>query len=72
LNLYQEHLDHYKSFEHYQLAKWNITLHQHSGDYFIYNSDDPLIIDLIEEENNLIRNYSLFLPKNPLKTDVIF
>jgi len=59
LNLYQEHLDHYKSFEHYQLAKWNITLHQHSGDYFIYNSDDPLIIDLIEK-NNLIRNYFPF------------
>jgi UDP-N-acetylmuramoyl-L-alanine---L-glutamate ligase len=59
LNLYQEHLDHYISFEHYQLAKWNITLHQNIDDYFIFNSDDSLINDLVKK-NNLERKYFPF------------
>jgi UDP-N-acetylmuramoylalanine--D-glutamate ligase len=66
LNLYQEHLDHYKSFEHYQLAKWNIALHQNTDDYFIYNSDDSLINDLIKK-NNLKRKYFLFSAEKPVE-----
>jgi UDP-N-acetylmuramoylalanine--D-glutamate ligase len=42
LNLYQEHLDAYRSFEDYQLAKMNIAEFQQKGDFFIYNADDPL------------------------------
>ena len=49
LNLYQEHLDHYKSFLDYQKAKFNIALNQQSGDYFIYSDNDPLIKQLIRE-----------------------
>lgn len=48
LNLFQEHLDHYKSYEDYQKAKFNIALFQDEDDYFIYNSEDPLINKLIE------------------------
>lgn len=43
LNLYQEHLDAYRTFLEYQLAKMNITRFQQEGDYFIYNSDDQLV-----------------------------
>ncbi len=44
LNLYQEHLDAYKSYEDYQLAKMNIAKFHQQSDYFIYNSDDPLVL----------------------------
>jgi UDP-N-acetylmuramoyl-L-alanine---L-glutamate ligase len=43
LNLYQEHLDAYASYEHYQEAKMNIVRNQEEGDFFIYNADDPLV-----------------------------
>lgn len=48
LNLFQEHLDHYNSYEDYQKAKYNIALFQDEDDYFVYNSEDPLINKLIE------------------------
>jgi UDP-N-acetylmuramoylalanine--D-glutamate ligase len=44
LNLYQEHLDHYASFEHYQSAKFNIARFQNENDVFIFNQDDQLIL----------------------------
>jgi UDP-N-acetylmuramoylalanine--D-glutamate ligase len=43
LNLYQEHLDAYRSYEAYQLAKMNIARHRNTSGFFIYNSDDPLV-----------------------------
>jgi len=43
LNLFQEHLDHYKSYEEYQLAKINIGKFQKSDDYFIYNNDNEIV-----------------------------
>jgi UDP-N-acetylmuramoylalanine--D-glutamate ligase len=49
LNLYEEHLDHYKSFMEYQLAKLNIALYQQPGDHFIYNHDDENIKLLLEK-----------------------
>lgn len=42
-NLYQEHLDHYNSYDEYINAKLNICKYQTSNDYFIYNSDDELL-----------------------------
>lgn len=43
LNLYQEHLDHYNSFDEYIEAKINIGRFQNNNDYFIYNKDDEII-----------------------------
>jgi len=40
LNLYPEHLDYYKSYEAYGLAKFNIAKFQKETDYFIYNDDN--------------------------------
>ncbi|MFA6252457.1 MAG: UDP-N-acetylmuramoyl-L-alanine--D-glutamate ligase [Candidatus Paceibacterota bacterium] len=39
LNIYPEHLDYYKDFKEYFLAKANIALHQKKNDYFIYNPE---------------------------------
>lgn len=45
LNLYEEHLDHYNSFEDYQKSKMNIC----GGDFFIWNIDDCLIAERLAE-----------------------
>jgi len=43
LNIFQEHLDHYGTFEKYAAAKENIFKYQQKGDLFIYNKNfiDP-------------------------------
>jgi UDP-N-acetylmuramoylalanine--D-glutamate ligase len=43
LNIYPDHLDYYRNFNEYLKAKQNITKYQKKGDYFIYNSKDPLV-----------------------------
>ena len=40
LNLYEEHLDHYESFEKYAEAKCNIYKYQTKSDYFLYSADN--------------------------------
>ena len=52
-NLYQEHLDHYNSFEEYMQAKINICRYQKESDFFIYNSDD---INLTSRIDDVISN----------------
>jgi len=59
LNIFQEHLDHYKMFYDYQLAKFNITKFQDKDDYFIYNADDRNICELVEKFD-FKRNYLRF------------
>lgn len=49
LNIYQEHLDHYADYRAYQLAKYNITCWQETGDYFICHYNDSQIQALINE-----------------------
>ncbi len=44
LNMYEEHLDHYNSFDEYKDAKRNIFKHQKETDYLIYNQDMEDII----------------------------
>jgi len=52
LNLYQEHLDHFNSFNNYQIAKLNITRYQEDRQFLVYNGDDDHI-------PNLIKSYGL-------------
>ncbi len=40
LNVFEEHLDHYKSFEHYKRAKENIFRYQLEGDY-LFSYKEP-------------------------------
>jgi UDP-N-acetylmuramoylalanine--D-glutamate ligase len=58
LNLFEEHLDHYKSYLEYQLSKLNIGLNQRAGDHFIFNHDDIRIA-------GLLNSYSLPGIKHP-------
>lgn len=52
LNLYEEHLDHYGSFEKYKDAKFNISKFQNSNDWLIVNGDDSkLELDYKETES---------------------
>ena len=49
LNIYEEHLDHYKSYRHYQSAKLNIFAHQCAGDSAIYFCDNPILANRLSE-----------------------
>ncbi|MDD4830045.1 MAG: UDP-N-acetylmuramoyl-L-alanine--D-glutamate ligase [Bacteroidales bacterium] len=58
LNLYQEHLDHFQTYEQYQEAKLNILKYQdENNNAFLYNSNDKLIgewIDKLQKKTSLI------------------
>jgi len=56
LNIFQEHLDHYHSFEAYQQAKLSIARFLTYNDYFIYNADNELLSSLVEQLPE--RNYT--------------
>lgn len=51
LNIYEEHLDHYNSFEDYAMAKCNIYKYQKNNDYFLYNYDDEMLNKLVKNPN---------------------
>lgn len=48
LNLFEEHLDHYKDYEAYQRAKYNIALYQRPDDLFVTSAADGRIARLRE------------------------
>ncbi len=58
LNLFEEHLDHYISYNHYQKAKLNIAINQTENDFFIYNSGDKTILQQIESNHILSQKIS--------------
>ena len=49
LNLYQDHLDHAGSLEHYHQNKLNIFQYQESGDYSIYSSDNNYLEEYMKK-----------------------
>lgn len=55
LNLFEEHLDHYKSLENYRKAKYNIFYHLNKSDWLIYNFDDQQLrsdLEVLEDHFN--------------------
>lgn len=62
LNIYEEHLDHYDSFEAYQNCKKNIYKYMNKNDILIYNPDNEYvklgneIFNIIPFTNNLNLN----------------
>ena len=78
LNIYQEHLDHYGTFENYAAAKENIFKHQQKGDLFIYNkhfldpakkfkADTITITDTGEDADMFIRDNCICFKGRRLK-----
>ncbi|HYK54836.1 MAG TPA: UDP-N-acetylmuramoyl-L-alanine--D-glutamate ligase, partial [Flavisolibacter sp.] len=56
LNITEDHLDRYEyKFENYINSKFRITMNQISGDYFIYNADDEVVMQYLEQ-NKIISN----------------
>jgi len=52
LNIYEEHLDHYSSYEDYQLAKVNIFRYQKSDDVIIYSNENKLVCEYVNKYAN--------------------
>ena len=46
-NIYEEHLDHYESYTKYAEAKCNLYKYQNNEDYFLYNSDNEMLKQLV-------------------------
>lgn len=60
LNAYEEHLDHYKSFEAYVEAKFNIAKYQSDNNWFIYNAENENMkkINFQYKENDIGVSYN--------------
>lgn len=55
LNMFEEHLDHYNSYEEYKEAKRNIFKYQKETDYYILNNEmKDIILDKYELISNVI------------------
>lgn len=65
LNLFEEHLDHYKSYEHYINAKLNICRYQKPEDYFLYSIDNECLKEHVGQMEDLKQNiYEISLEGN--------
>lgn len=52
LNIHEEHLDHYRTgFSGYMNAKLNIARHQTENDFFVFDGDEKLFKEFLENEN---------------------
>ena len=67
LNLFEEHLDHYESYEKYIEAKCNIYKYQKESDYFLYNLDNETVKKHIK--NTYAKTYKVSL-KSDKNSDV--
>lgn len=59
LNVYEEHLDHYESFEKYVEAKCNIYKFQKATDYLLYNFDNETLKKVVKENKSKIYKVGL-------------
>lgn len=59
LDIYEEHLDHYKSLEKYIEAKFNVAKYQNESDFLIYNFD-----------NNFMNNYGFNYKENDFAVSI--
>lgn len=59
LNVFEEHLDHYDSFERYIEAKCNIFKYQSNSDYFLYNFDNDNLNKCVKDVKGISYKVSL-------------
>jgi UDP-N-acetylmuramoylalanine--D-glutamate ligase len=64
LNLYQDHLDHDKTVEHYHHNKLNIFKYQTSSDIAIYNLDNNYLKEYMANNKYLAKTYSISTTTN--------
>jgi hypothetical protein len=70
LNIYPEHLDYYKDFNEYLMAKANITLCQTENDFLVYNFKDKNVRKIAEKSKAKkipIKDHSIVLKKIGIK-----
>ncbi len=73
LNIYEEHLDYYKSLENYAKAKCNIYIYQKDTDYFLYNSDNEILEKMVKKPKAVTYKVSFSKEKDVyLKEDKIY
>lgn len=70
LDIYEEHLDHYKSLEKYIEAKFNLAKYQTSNDYLIYNYDNEFMKKF--EFNYKENDYAVSLNSIPNTKNKVF
>lgn len=76
LNVYEEHLDHYRSFEEYKNSKFNIFKHQKQKDFAIFNLDNQNMNNMevkykendygisLKSNENLKTNNTIYIKEN--------
>lgn len=67
LNIYEEHLDYYKSFEEYADAKFNIAKYQKDEDFLIYNYDN----DIMQKYNYKENDYAISMENVPTTKNAV-
>ena len=58
LNVYEEHLDHYESFDKYIASKCNIFKYQNESDYLLFNSEDKILSNFVKDVNSRVLKVS--------------
>ena len=58
LNLFEAHLDYHGTVENYNRAKMNIFKNQTESDFLIYNADDPIVKEVINEAKSTLIPFS--------------
>lgn len=58
LNIFEEHLDYYGSFDSYKKAKFNIALHQEATDFLVFENTNPDIREMIDRHSPLSNQLS--------------
>lgn len=70
LNVFEEHLDHYKSFDKYMEAKFNVAKYQKNNDFFIYNYDNENMSKF--KFNYKENDYAISLDNKPQTKNSVF
>src|SRR5699024_7508711 len=53
LNIFEAHLDYHQTFENYTNAKSKIFKNQTSGDYLVYNADEPTVSEAVKDVDSI-------------------
>jgi len=71
LNIYEEHLDHYKTLNSYADAKCNIFKYQSDEDYFLYNIDSQILERKVNEYKIKSKKYKISIKDNTNESDKV-